>query len=168
MLGGGSKKENKATSFVQFGGGTLPRAVGGGLWLLWGNDSCVRVLEMCQNFIVAEVDHKDGKGSWILVGIYGDPGRSMNPAIWADLEQYTRDCGEPIMIVGDFNAIASAEEKWGGSQVLSTANRSFRDWMNSQGLIDLGHNGPAYTWCNKRQRHLNISQRLDRGIASLA
>lgn len=73
----------------------------------------------------------------------------------------------PAVLVGDFNAISSTTEKWGGSQTLSTQNRAFRAWVSLAGLIDMGHNGPAYTWTNKKGGSENISERLDRVLADL-
>lgn len=51
---------------------------------------------------------------------------------------------------------------------MSTQNRAFRVWVNGAGLIDLGHQGPAYTWCNNQQGRDMICQRLDRALSNLA
>lgn len=92
-----------------------------------------------------------------------DPSRSGNPIIWDEIGSVPEGRGDlPILVIGDFNAIASMEEKWGGSSVFKSANMAFRNWMHEVGLIDLGHRGPAYTWSNKQSGRQNISQRLDR------
>ncbi|XP_078174439.1 uncharacterized protein LOC144568085 [Carex rostrata] len=97
--------------------------------------------------------------------VYGDPDRTQNPDLWKHLELYLQDQTKPVCLLGDFNAIASATEKWGGSQYFSTQNRAFRAWIAEAGLIDLGHHDPAYTWSNKQTGYQNISERLDRGLS---
>lgn len=74
----------------------------------------------------------------------------------------------PTCLVGDFNAIIAQSDKYGGSQTLSGNSRSFRSWIDGNGLIDLGFSGPAYTWSNKQPGRANVSQRLDRAFSNLA
>lgn len=38
--------------------------------------------------------------------------------------------------------------------------------INDSGLIDLGFEGPAFTWNNRRGGMANIQERLDRGFAN--
>lgn len=68
----------------------------------------------------------------------------------------------------DLGEEGGSNEKWGGNSALSTQNRAFRVWVNGAGLIDLGHQGPAYTWCNNQQGRDMICQRLDRALSNLA
>lgn len=64
-----------------------------------GDDTKVKMLKSCAKFIVAEIDHNDGKGIWTVVGVYWDPGRSLNPEISAKLEQFTSDSDSPVLVV---------------------------------------------------------------------
>lgn len=38
--------------------------------------------------------------------------------------------------------------------------------LDTCGMIDLGFEGPAYTWCNKRGGVARIQERLDRAMAN--
>jgi len=40
--------------------------------------------------------------------------------------------------------------------------------INCAGLLDLGFNGPIYTWSNRRHEGLLIQERLDRVLANPA
>lgn len=42
----------------------------------------------------------------------------------------------------------------------------FRNIVNNGGLIDLGYNGPTYTWTNRRFASKPTFQRLDRCLAN--
>lgn len=140
----------------------------GGLWLVWGDEFQITVVEKSKSLIAAQVVNKASQKKWGLLAVYGDPNRTQNPIIWSRLENYLQDQNQPVCLLGDFNAVASATEKWGGSQSLSNPNRAFRAWISEVGLMDLGYHGPAYTWSNKKDGVQNISERLDRGLANTA
>lgn len=46
------------------------------------------------------------------------------------------------------------------------SNGGVRKVINDHGLIDLGFEGHAYTWSNKRSGMTNIQERLDTGYAN--
>lgn len=140
----------------------------GGLWLIWGEDVNVRLIEQNKNMIVIMVREKGCVDEWMLIGVYGDPNRVENPEIWNDLESHVSGFDGSACLTGDFNAIVSSTEKWGGQVRLSSPNKAFRTWINQAGLIDLGHSGPAYTWSNKQFGSQNVSQRLDRALGNLS
>lgn len=117
--------------------------------------------------IVARVSQGLPSDMWLLVAVYGDPARSDNPRIWAEIQGYMSAEDLPTCVLGDFNAIAHGSEKRGGNSRLSAPNRAFRDWLRDAGLLDLGHNSPAYTWSNGQGGRANVSQRLDRVVANL-
>lgn len=121
----------------------------GGLWMVWGDDVSIIFLEKNKNLIAVRVREKGAVKDWILIGVYGDPSRVGNPEIWDKLESYVDEGEENVCLIGDFNAISSIHEKSGGRVQFSAPNRAFRSWIQEVGLIDLGHNGPAYTWSNK-------------------
>jgi hypothetical protein len=75
--------------------------------------------------------------------------------------------GVPWLCIGDFNAITSLIDKYGGCPFHSSFNNSFSHFLNTMGMIDLGFSGNPYTWSNHRQGPGLIKEHLDRGIASL-
>lgn len=84
-----------------------------------------------------------------------------------NIEKFTDRNDIPSCVIGDFNSIVSSSEKWGAYDALSNPNRAFRTWINSNGLLDLGHHRPAYTWSNKRQGKACILERLDRVLVTM-
>lgn len=115
---------------------------------------------------MAEVKLNDGKDVWGLAAIYGDPARVSNQQIWDEIESFLCQVNGNACLIGDFNAIIDCNEKRGGSSQLGANNTAFRSWIHANGLLDLGHHGPCYTWSNKQPGRANINQRLDRGLGS--
>lgn len=139
----------------------------GGLWLIWGDEVKLGIIEASKNWIAAVVEQL-GADPWLLIGVYRDPNRVSNPQIWLQLERIMEEQENEVCLIGDFNALTSVQEKWGDREDLSPKNIAFRTWINEVGLIDPGHCGPAYTWNNHQQGSTNVAQRLDRGLASLS
>lgn len=46
----------------------------------------VNVIKSTPHYIFAEVCLNDGKQTWGLAGIYGDPSRTLNLVIWSEIE----------------------------------------------------------------------------------
>ncbi|KAL4340929.1 hypothetical protein GQ457_08G016820 [Hibiscus cannabinus] len=69
--------------------------------------------------------------------------------------------GRPWAMGGDFNAIGNSIEREGSSRRCSGISSSFTKFLFDSGLVDMGYNGPTFTW-----KRGNLSQRLDRGLCN--
>lgn len=103
---------------------------------------------------------------WELICVYGDPTHTLNKHIWQYIQLIT-DNTRPVCLIGDFNAVAAEEEKYGGSQKLNPNNRDFRQFVFDTGLVDLGFKGPTFTWNNRQDVSKAIFQRLDRVLSTM-
>ena len=74
--------------------------------------------------------------------------------------------GGSWFLIGDFNAILSSAEKKGGSSFGSSSHSLFGNFVQANGLVDLGYSGNPFTWSNKRKGHFNIKEHLDRGLSN--
>lgn len=68
---------------------------------------------------------------------------------------------EPWLCLGDFNDAALACEKEGAQE-----NQLFRNLADKSGFVDLGFKRPRHTWCNKREPHQLVWEKLDRAFAN--
>ena len=68
----------------------------------------------------------------------------------------------PWMLIGDFNAYISPQEKMGGSNPNWSSTRRFVDYVNKCQLLNMGFQGPSITWKSGR-----IKERLDKGLCNL-
>lgn len=57
-------------------------------------------------------------------------------------------------------------KKKGGHLILQSRANKFREYLDYCDLIDLGFNGPTFTWTNQREVWGLIQERLDRAIAN--
>jgi exonuclease III len=136
----------------------------GGLWLMWGNHIQLRIFQKTRYYIFAWVQTMD-KPPWILVAVYGDASHRDNPRIWKYIINVA-GWNRPMCCIGDFNAITSIEEKFGGSQRMNQNSRRFQEFIFQAGLIDLGFKGPAFTWTNKPNSSQGMHERLDQVLAT--
>ncbi|XP_026410798.1 uncharacterized protein LOC113306024 [Papaver somniferum] len=97
---------------------------------------------------------------------YGPPIASHISEFWKNMTSYAQEFNGPKCFIGDFNAIVSNEEKFGGLPVLNYNISYFNDFIQMNHLIDLGYKGPSYTWTNGREIDGLIMQRLDRVLAN--
>lgn len=74
----------------------------------------------------------------------------------------------PWVMIGDFNAILLALEKFNTSAPSPTSVKEFSDMVLDAGFMDLGFKGNKYTWANNRQGHFYVAARLDRAFANAA
>lgn len=136
----------------------------GGLWLLWDHNVNVTVMFKSRNVIHARVQQPHQPG-WSLVCVYGDAAHTRNKVIWETIKQIV-DREGTVCVMGDFNAIADMQEKYGGNPNNNSNNRIFKDFLFDTGLMDLGFKGPAYTWTNGKDTMTEIFQRLDRIVVT--
>lgn len=57
--------------------------------------------------------------------------------------------------------------KSGGRPRSDRQLKAFRDVIEECYLHDLGFSGNPFTWCNRREARLSISERLDKFLANL-
>uniref|UniRef100_A0A2N9F7H7 Reverse transcriptase domain-containing protein n=1 Tax=Fagus sylvatica TaxID=28930 RepID=A0A2N9F7H7_FAGSY len=103
-------------------------------------------------------------GIWLL----WNSGESM-PALnldtrlnfWDQLANFASTHNAHWVVAGDFNDILSSHEKFSSSPANPKRISAFHNCLNTCNLLDLGFNGPRFTWTNKRDRGL-VMERLDR------
>ncbi|XP_024163831.1 uncharacterized protein LOC112170758 [Rosa chinensis] len=131
----------------------------GGIWLLWDKSKLsVDVIDAHSQAITAKINLPRAS-SWILSIIYASPTYSMRASLWGYLENVFAAAGLPYALIGDFNELLDSSDKNMGSLVGLFGG--LRDWVNRNGIIDIGFQGSAYTWTNGR-----IKERLERRLHS--
>ncbi|XP_038971839.1 uncharacterized protein LOC120104572 [Phoenix dactylifera] len=103
---------------------------------------------------------------WVLCGVYASTDYRVRRPLWHEITSLLAQ-GIPTVAVGDFNCIQSADEKRGGAPFTDRIDRrEFRDFVQLNGLVDLGFSGPRFTWCNNQPGGARVWERLDRAFAS--
>ncbi|KAI9081966.1 hypothetical protein K1719_036228 [Acacia pycnantha] len=99
--------------------------------------------------------------SFLFTAIYGSPQKQLRKILWNDLQLLADSISSPWMLAGDFNAILHCSERRGGSINRAQGCGSFKDFIHSSGLVDLGSQGPKFTW-----RRGSLLMRLDRALCN--
>ncbi|GLT74509.1 hypothetical protein SLA2020_463010, partial [Shorea laevis] len=138
----------------------------GGIWLLWDDEHYeVDILskgpQVIHAMIKVNCQSNFSNSFWYLSAIYGRPQFETRTLLWENLVQFSQVIDGPWLAIGDFNDVTSQSEKFGGSPVPFYRMRAYIECMNSCNLIDLGFNGPKFTWVNMRNDGI-IRERLDR------
>lgn len=138
----------------------------GGILLSWKHGVDIQVITANTNLIHCIVQNQPMKTPWHLTLIYGPPTPVSRAIFWDSLHDIGRVSNGPWCILGDFNMVLNAADKLGRRPVASSSNNGLWNLIQQCGFIDLGFQGKAFTWTNKRVGLDNIQERLDRGFAN--
>lgn len=127
----------------------------GGIWILW-DKNIVNISPVDSTFqaITVKVCNTGGQ-PWLLTAVYASPCYKLRSTLWDHLDTIPGRHQLPWFITGDFNEIIAATDKKGGS--LTRRFAGFKKWVDRSAMIDMGFQGPAYTWTNN-----TVKQRIDR------
>ncbi|GLT84225.1 hypothetical protein SLE2022_024700 [Rubroshorea leprosula] len=139
----------------------------GGIWILW-NDShfAVDILNKGSQVIHALVkvcSHPNFVDfEWYISAVYVRPQFETRCKLWDNLREFSQVINGPWLAIGDFNDITNQSEKFGGNPSPSYRIQAYTNCMSYCNLLDLGFNGPKFTWANKRDSSHLIRERLDK------
>lgn len=140
----------------------------GGLWLMWDEDMDLTIVQSSINYILAYGVYKNSGPIFNLLCIYGDPSHKATSAMWSEISSFVvHSSHRPTFCMGDLNEIMHANEKYGLAPPNQNRINIFKHHVNNLGLMDMGYNGPAYTWSNKQQGKDLVLERLDRCLANV-
>ena len=139
----------------------------GGLTFFWSLRVDIEVVYSNNNCIAALVYSNPLESLWLLIGVYGPPYLAMRRKFWRLMEDIIEGFSEQWLMIGDLNSISSPSDKRGGSSSSWGSSKFFKTFVNNVGAIDLGFNGPWFTWSNRRIGLANIRERLDRGLCNV-
>lgn len=138
----------------------------GGLWLLWNP------LTISLNIIGSSFQeiHSHAKVNnlppFLFTALYASPIHERRKNLWNSLSSFATSLSMPWLIMGDFNDISNPNEKFGGSRANYYKMNCFNNFLLSSKLLDLGFEGPKFTWSNGRQNGHLIRTRIDRSHAN--
>ncbi|KAL6535724.1 hypothetical protein OROHE_012568 [Orobanche hederae] len=140
----------------------------GGIWMLWNEDNLdvdfVEVEDQGIHAVISRHQHEP----WLISGIYAKPRKVDKLRIFSQMRRLSAANNLPWLATGDFNEICFPHEKSGGRVANLARCLNFQNWIHDWGLIDLGFQGPSFTWSNKREGWGLIEERIDRALGNEA
>ena len=140
-----------------------------GIWLLWNESTSfsVEILTHSDHSLHALVKVNSPSLTFVLTAVYASPNFAKRKIFWNYLENIAATISLPWVLLGDFNDMISEDEKLGGLPLNKIRIVAFKNCMDKCGLMDLGFQGPRFTWPNKSPAWNGpIQERLDRGLGN--
>ena len=161
----GGERAREITDRLPFDGVFHTDTIGyaGGLWLLWDSDRVeILPLSSTEQEIHATVKVRNSNLSWLLSAIYASPRYAERQVLWNNLNRVAELHNLPWVLAGDFNEPIVGEDKFGGRPVSMNRSLILKECLDRCNMIDLGFNGPRFTWTNRREVQGLIQERIDR------
>ena len=117
----------------------------GGLVLYWRSLINLTIEGSNKYYIDAIVD-KSLESEWRLTGFYGEANTTRRNEAWDKLRSLNSRPERPWLCCGEFNEIIIQDENLGGATRSHNQMQQFRDVIDECGFMDLGFEGPKYTW----------------------
>ncbi|KAA3458339.1 reverse transcriptase [Gossypium australe] len=131
-----------------------------GIWVRWKEYIPISIIHNHPQFMIFRIQGTNLNDGFFLVVVYGSPDRTRRKLLWENLTNALPQASLPWLILGDFNAILSPQDKK-SDRSIGKRCKLFGTFVDNCNLQDLGYIGPSYTW----QRG-NTFERLDRALAN--
>uniref|UniRef100_A0A803PM53 Reverse transcriptase domain-containing protein n=1 Tax=Cannabis sativa TaxID=3483 RepID=A0A803PM53_CANSA len=147
-----------------------PTGQSGGLGMCWMKGVMCNVQSSSKYLISVEITSDPPGIPWLLWGLYGPPHCVDKEQFWVHVGDCVLKAQSPILLLGDMNGTLSDSECFNYRGNTSRYAFDFRRMVHRVGLIDLGFQGPRFTWAkggsNSNGNGGMKRARLDRGLAS--
>uniref|UniRef100_A0A803PHA9 Reverse transcriptase domain-containing protein n=1 Tax=Cannabis sativa TaxID=3483 RepID=A0A803PHA9_CANSA len=141
------------------------RGKSGGVALFWKDTDEVSLLGYGENFIDVVVTGNEGI-QWRLIGLYGEPNRSLRKNTWEQIRSLKTKYTWPWCIIGDLNNVSSQSDKRGGNPYPNWLIDGFGSMLDDCRLFDMDLCGYPFTWERGRGTNSWIEVRIDRALVS--
>ncbi|XP_026378819.1 uncharacterized protein LOC113273290 [Papaver somniferum] len=121
------------------------------------NQSKPQVISVSSQMITVSV------GDVLVSGVHAHVNLVQRRFLWSEMKLIS-DLNKPWIILGDFNAILSQDEKIGDKSPNRNSILEVSDCLNQCELIQAPKNGLNYTWSNRQQGSKRILCTLDRVV----
>lgn len=102
-----------------------------------------------------------GSIKWIFSAIFASPDYATRERLWEAFASVSHTHNYPWLVAGDFNQVATFDDKQGGSMIHANRILKLARWHRVCNLVDLGFSGPRFTWSYAWETGHRILERLD-------
>lgn len=87
---------------------------------------------------------------FVVINIYGKNSIQVKRKVYIDISNFMEDFpNQNFIIGGNFNAVMSMSEKWGGITRESHTTMEFKEWVNKNEMMEIKFENDNYTWINR-------------------
>ncbi|KAK8562023.1 hypothetical protein V6N12_049078 [Hibiscus sabdariffa] len=160
------KRKQKNAAFKYNAFYVEPDGIAGGLALWWSNNVKLSILRYEKNFIDTKISIS-GETDWFGTFIYAPPYTEDKQKFWETLAPLRNDVNAKWCVIGDFNVVASPEEKYGGNPFDHNSAKWYYDFLDQTYLMEIPSSGGSFTWSNQQSNEEAILEKFDRVLSSL-
>lgn len=146
--------------------GTDAICTGGRTFVGWKKNMNVSVADLSMYFCHLKVNATNAFPLYYITFIYGPPEQCNRHLLWTWIKNNAQHMHHPWLLMGDFNQILDKGDKL-SSNGSSSGMNLFKESMDESGLLNIKHQGPTFTWTNKRKGHLECLERIDLAFCNL-
>ncbi|XP_026399197.1 uncharacterized protein LOC113295052 [Papaver somniferum] len=129
----------------------------GNIWLFWNKSIAQpQVISVSSQMIIVSI------GDVLVSGVHAHVKVVQMRFLWS--ERKLSDLNKPWIILGDFNAVLTQEEKVGGKLPNRNSMLDFNDCLDKCELLQAPRTGLQYTWSNCQHGSKRILCTLDRVV----
>ena len=137
----------------------------GRIWVIWNPQVRVPPVFKSDQIITVSVLLEGETEEFFCSFVYGENLAENRRGLWSDMKAHQDSPmfkDKQWIIIGDFNEILEGEEhsNYQNSGLITMGMRDFESVYQHCRLMDLGYQGPRFTWCNKQDEGL-ICKKLD-------
>nr|CCA65981.1 hypothetical protein [Beta vulgaris subsp. vulgaris] len=141
----------------------------GRIWVGWlNNDVNINVLSVTEQVITMEVKNSYGLNMFKMAAVYGLHTIADRKVLWEELYNFVSVCHEPCILIGDYNAVYSAQDRLNGNDVSEAETSDLRSFVLKAQLLEAPTTGLFYSWNNKSIGADRISSRIDKSFVNVA
>nr|GMD52524.1 ribonuclease H [Ipomoea batatas] len=130
--------------------------------------SGAQVNVICSKLGFSDWIRVENQEAWYYAVVYGSPTHNLRRRMWSELTATKREITGAWMVAGDFNSVTSRVERYNYTTFNSQRSSDFVEWIQNEGLIDMGCGGPSHTWVKGGTTEQAKGARLDRALCNLA
>ncbi|XP_048491567.1 uncharacterized protein LOC125492871 [Beta vulgaris subsp. vulgaris] len=131
----------------------------------WPGSYQVNIRLMNSQFIHCEIKPTQGVSEFNCTFVYGFNDQMSRGELWKGLRMIASNCRGPWVVMGDFNALSSVEDRIGAAVRVGEI-APMLSCINDYGLADIKATERHFTWNNKQDGLARVYSRIDRGLAT--
>jgi len=136
----------------------------GGIWLLWNDINVdVSIIAKEPRIMHCLVHDKLTSKDCILSAVYAPARENQKAVFWEHLRQLHHSIDKPWCIMGDFNEMLTASDKFGGVPLTPNKTQRLNDFLHYSKSFDATVQGRLFTW-KKFIKGKLVYEKLDRVI----
>ncbi|XP_015068674.1 uncharacterized protein LOC107013227 [Solanum pennellii] len=112
----------------------------GRIWIVWdGSWYDIKLIRSSAQMVHCQVNERSKGYQFNLTVVYGYNTLEMRRSLWTELKMVAHSVSEPWLIIGDFNAILSPQDRLAGVPVTLNEIKDFEECVKDMGITEVGN-----------------------------